>query len=261
MRLSKKLFNCALTFALLSNLSFAKTLKVGATPVPCGEILELVKPELSKKGIDLEIVEFNEYVTPNLALADGSIDANFFQHIPYLEKFKEEKNLKISSAGDIIIAPIGVFSKKYTSLDEVQKGDIIAIPSDPSNGGRALLLLHNAGLITLNDPTNLYVTEFDIVKNPKKLKFKSLEAPQLPRVLGDVAVAVINANYALQANLSPTKDSILIEGKDSPYVNVVAVRDEDVNNPDVKELVNSLRSEKVKKYVDENYKGALITTF
>lgn len=261
MKLSKTLLTSVLTFALFGNSTFSKTLKVGASPVPHGEILEVVKPELAKKGIDLEIIEFNEYVTPNLALADKSLDANFFQHIPYLEKFREERNLKISSVGDVIISPIAIYSNKYKSLEEIQKGDTIAIPSDPSNGGRALLLLHNSGVITLKDPTDLYVTEFDIVKNPKKLKFKSIEAPQLPRVLNDVDVAVINGNYALQAGISPTEDAIKIEGKDSPYVNVVVVRDENINDPDIKELVNELQSEKVKKFVDEKYQGSIITTF
>lgn len=261
MKLSKKIFTTTFAFILLGNLSFAKTLKVGTSPVPQGEILEIIKPELAKKGIDLEIIEFNEYVTPNLALADGELDANFFQHIPYLEKFKEERNLKISSVGDVIIAPIGVFSSKYKSLNEVKKGAVVAIPSDPSNGGRALLLLHKAGLITLNNPNDLYVTEFDIVDNPKKLKFKSLEAPQLPRILKDVDLAVINGNYALQAGLSPTKDAIAIEGKDSPYVNIVAARDEDLNDSDIKAFVDELRSEKVKKFIDEKYQGAIITTY
>lgn len=261
MKLSKTLLTSVLTFALFGNSTFSKTLKVGASPVPHGEILEVVKPELAKKGIDLQIIEFNEYVTPNLALADKSLDANFFQHIPYLEKFREERHLKISSVGDVIISPIGIYSNKYKSLEEIEKGDTIAIPSDPSNGGRALLLLHNSGIITLKDPSDLYVTEFDIVKNPKKLKFKSIEAPQLPRVLNDVDVAVINGNYALQAGISPTKDAISIEGKDSPYVNVVVTRDENINDPDIKELVNELQSEKVKKFVDEKYQGSIITTF
>ncbi|WP_300361584.1 MetQ/NlpA family ABC transporter substrate-binding protein [Fusobacterium sp.] len=261
MKLSKKIFATSLAFILLGNLSFSKTLKVGTSPVPQGEILEIIKPELAKKGIDLKIIEFNEYVTPNLALADGELDANFFQHIPYLEKFKEERKLKISSVGDVMVAPIGVFSLKHKSLDELKKGGIIAIPSDPSNGGRALILLHKAGIITLNDPTNLYVTEFDIVENPKKLKFKSIEAPQLPRILRDVDAAVINGNYAIQSGLSLKKDALLVEGKDSPYINIVAARDEDLNNPDIKAFVDELRTEKVKKFIDEKYQGALITTF
>lgn len=260
--LSKKLFTTLVAFSLLGNYSFSKTLKVGASPVPHAEILEAVKPQLKEKGIDLEIIEFNEYVTPNLALADGDLDANFFQHTPYLEKFKTERNLKISQIGEgIFISPIAVFSDKYKSLDEIKKGGVIAIPSDPTNGGRALLLLHNKGIITLKDPTDLSATEFDIIKNPKKLKFKSIEAPQLPRVIKNVDVAVINCNYALQANLDPIKDSIAIEGAESPYANVVAVRDENLNDSEVKTLVDELRTENIKKFINEKYKGSVIATF
>lgn len=260
--LSKKIFTTLIAFSLLGTYSFSKTIKVGASPVPHAEILEVVKPQLKEKGIDLEIIEFNEYVTPNLALAGGDLDANFFQHTPYLEKFRTERNLSISQIGEsIFITPIAVFSNKYKSLEEIKNGGIVAIPSDPTNGGRALLLLHNKGIITLKDPSDLSATEFDIIKNPKKLKFKSIEAPQLPRVLNDVDVAVINCNYALQANLDPIKDSIAIEGSESPYANVVAVRDEDSKNADIELLVEELRTEKVKKFMNEKYKGAVIATF
>lgn len=260
--LSKKLFTTFVAFSLLGTYSFSKTLKVGASPVPHAEILEVIKPQLKEKGIELEIVEFNDYVTPNLALAGKDLDANFFQHTPYLEKFKAERNLKISQIGEgIFITPIAVFSNKYKSLEEIKNGAIVAIPSDPTNGGRALLLLHNKGIITLKDPTDLSATEFDIIKNPKKLKFKSIEAPQLPRVINDVDIAIINCNYALQANLDPIKDSIAIEGAESPYANVVATRDEDLNNSDIKLLVDELRTEKVKNFMNEKYQGAVIATF
>ena len=146
-------------------------------------------------------------------------------------------------------------------MEEVKKGGVVAIPSDPTNGGRALLLLHNKGIITLKDPTDLSATEFDIIKNPKKLKFKSIEAPQLPRVIKDVDVAIINCNYALQANLDPIKDSIAIEGAESPYANIVAVRDENLNDADVKVLVDELRTENIKKFINEQYKGSVIATF
>lgn len=260
--LSKKLFTTFLAFSILGSYSFARTLKVGASPVPHAEILEAVKPQLKEKGIDLKIVEFNEYVTPNLALASGDLDANFFQHAPYLEKFRNERNLKISQVGEgIFITPMAVFSNKYKSLEEVKKGGVVAIPSDPTNGGRALLLLHNKGIITLKDPSDLSATEFDIIKNPKNLKFKSIEAPQLPRVINDVDVAIINCNYALQANLDPIKDAIAIEGAESPYANIVAVRDENINDPDVKTLVDELRTEKIKNFINETYKGSVIATF
>ena len=258
----KKILSLLTLTILSSQLLFANiVLKVGASPVPHAEVLENIKPLLKEKGIDLKIVEFNEYVTPNLALANKDLDANFFQHIPYLEKFKRERNLKLSQVGDVLIGPIALYSKKHKSLDELNKKDTIAIPNDPSNGGRALILLHNKGIITLADPTNLFATEFDIIKNPKKLRFKSLEAPQLPRVLDDVDFAVINSNYAIQGGLSPVKDALLREDKNSPYVNVVAVRQGDEQNETVLELVKALRSQKSKDFILKKYQGSIIPTF
>lgn len=237
------------------------TLRVGATPVPHAELLNAVKDKLAKEGVDLKIVDFTDYVTPNLALADGEIEANFFQHKPYLDKFCEEKGLKLVSAGGIHVEPIGVFSEKLKSLEDIPNKAVVAIPNDPSNGGRALILLHNAGLITLNDPTNLYATEFDIVKNPKKLKFKTLEAAQLPRVLKDVDLAVINGNYALEAGLSPVEDALLIEGKESPYANIVAVREGEEKKEDIVKLMNALQSPEIVKFINDNYKGGVVPAF
>lgn len=249
------------TFLALSFTAFSGTLKIGASPVPHSEILNFIKDDLSKNGVDLKIIEMSDYVTPNLALASGEIDANFFQHKPYLDKFATERNLKLTSAGNIHVEPLGFYSKKIKSITELKKGDSIAIPNDPSNGGRALILLHNNGLITLNDPTNLYVTEFDIIKNDKNLKFKPVEAAQLPRVLSDVSAAVINSNYALEAGLNTSTDAILIEGKESPYANLIAVKTEDENNEDIKKLVNTLQSEKVKNFINEKYNGAVVPAF
>ncbi len=237
------------------------TLRVGATPVPHAELLNAVKDKLAKEGFDLKIVDFTDYVTPNLALADGELEANFFQHKPYLDKFCEEKGLKLVSAGGIHVEPIGVFSEKLKSLEDIPNKAVVAIPNDPSNGGRALILLHNAGLITLNDPTNLYATEFDVVKNPKKLKFKTLEAAQLPRVLKDVDLAVINGNYALEAGLSPVEDALLIEGKESPYANIVAVREGEEKKEDIVKLMNALQSPEIVKFINENYKGGVVPAF
>ena len=258
----KKLLLIGANLLLLSQLSFGNTtLRVGATPVPHAEILQEIKSDLAKEGIDLKIIEFTDYVTPNLALADKDLDANFFQHVPYLDKFKNERNLKLSSAGNIHVEPLGLYSKKHKSLSELTKKDTIAIPNDPSNGGRALILLHKNGIITLKDPTNLYSTEFDIIKNPKKLKFKSLEAPQLPRVLDDLDFAVINSNYAIQGGLSPIKDALLTEDKDSPYVNIVAVRKGDEKNKAILELIAALRSKKSKDFILKKYQGSIIPTF
>lgn len=241
--------------------SLAGELKVGATPVPHAELLNLVKDDLKAQGVDLKIVEFTDYVTPNLSLADGEIDANYFQHYPYLEKFASERNLKLVSAAKIHVEPLGVFSKKYTKLEDIPEKATIAIPNDPSNGGRALILLHNKGIIKLEDPNNLYATEFDIVDNPKKLKFKPIEAPQLPRVLPDVAAAVINGNYALEAGFSPVKDALALEGEESPYANILAVREGDENKEDIVKLIKALQSEKVKQYILANYNGGVVATF
>lgn len=246
---------------LLSMGALAGTLKVGASPVPHAELLELVKDDLKAKGVDLKIIEMTDYVTPNLALADGEIDANFFQHKPYLDKFAAERNLKLSIAGKVHVEPLGLYSKKIKSVNDLKKGDTIAIPNDPSNGGRALILLHNNGIITLKDPTNLYATEFDVVKNPKGLKFKPVEAPQLPRVLGDVVAAVINSNFALDAGLNLNKDSILAEGKESPYANIIVVKAGNEKKEDIQKLVKALQSEKVKKYINQKFDGSVVAAF
>lgn len=251
----------AAAFILAGASAFAGELKVGATPVPHAELLNLVKDDLKAEGVDLKIVDFTDYVTPNLALADGELDANFFQHYPYLEKFASERGLKLVSAAKIHVEPIGVFSQKIKSIEELPDRATIAIPNDPSNGGRALILLHNNGLIKLNDPTNLYATEFDIVDNPKKLRFRPIEAPQLPRVLPDVDAAVINGNYALEAGLSPVEDALLVEGAESPYANIIAVREGDENKEDIVKLINALQSKKVSDFILSNYKGGVVPAF
>jgi len=236
-------------------------LSIGATPVPHSEILNFIKDDLAKEGIKLEIVEFTDYVTPNIALNDGSIDANFFQHVPYLKQFNEDRGLNLVSAIKVHVEPIGLYSNKYKSLDEIPEGAPIAIPNDPSNEGRALILLHNNGVITLDDPTNLNATPMDIAKNPKNLKFKELEAAQLPRVLPDVAAAVINTNYALEADLNPLEDAIIMEGSDSPYVNVIAVQKGDEGSEKIKTLKKIIQSKKVKDFILNKYKGAVVPAF
>lgn len=251
----------AATFILVGATALAGELKVGATPVPHAELLNLVKEDLKTEGVDLKVVEFTDYVTPNLALAEGELDANFFQHFPYLEKFSNERGLNLVSAGKIHVEPLGVFSQKIKDIKDLPNKATIAIPSDPSNGGRALILLHNNGIIKLNDPTNLYVTEFDIVENPKKLKFKPIEAAQLPRVLPDVEVAVINGNYALEAGFSPVEDSLLLEGAESPYANIIAVKSGDESKEDIQKLLKVLQSKKVSDYIGANYKGGVVPAF
>jgi D-methionine transport system substrate-binding protein len=251
----------AAAFILVGATALAGELKVGATPVPHAELLNLVKEDLKTEGVDLKVVEFTDYVTPNLALAEGELDANFFQHFPYLEKFSNERGLNLVSAGKVHVEPLGVFSQKIKDIKDLSNKATIAIPSDPSNGGRALILLHNNGIIKLNDPTNLYVTEFDIVENPKKLKFKPIEAAQLPRVLPDVEAAVINGNYALEAGFSPVEDSLLLEGAESPYANIIAVKSGDESKEDIQKLLKALQSKKVSDYIGANYKGGVVPAF
>lgn len=240
------------------------TITVGASPVPHGEILEQAKPLLEKEGIDLKIIEFTDYVKPNLALNDKELDANFFQHVPYMDKFASEHKMDLVSAGKVHIEPMGIYSKTITdkNLDSVlPNGSKIAIPNDPSNSGRALLLLEKTGLIKLKDPNNIYATKTDIVSNPKNLEFVELEATQLPRSLDDVALAVINTNFALEAGLNPVKDALFLEDKDSPYANIITVRKGDESRPEIQKLMKALQSEEIKKFIDDKYKGAILPAF
>ena len=242
--------------------SGAKTLKVGATSVPHAEILEAAKPLLEKEGITLEIVEFNDYVQPNLAVNDKELDANYFQHEPYLKNFMEEhKDVKLVNVAGIHIEPMGIYSKKIKKLSELKDGSTIAIPNDPTNGGRSLLLLEKAGLLKLKEGTGEKATVQDIAENPKHLKFQEVEAAQVPRTLDDVDAAVINSNFAMQVNLQPTKDSLFIEDSTSPYVNIVAVRQGDEDRPEIKALIKVLQSDEIKQFINDKYKGAVVPAF
>ena len=236
-------------------------LKVGATPVPHAEILKVIQPILAKDGIELKIVEFTDYVRPNVALAEKELDANFFQHLPYLQQFAADRKLDLVSLIAVHIEPMGVYSKKIKTLNEVPNGGIVAIPNDPTNGGRALSILAQAGLIKMKDGVGVKGTVKDVTDNPKKLVFKELEAPQLPRSLDDVALAVINSNYALEAKLNPTKDALFIEKKDSPYANILAIRKGDEKRPELVKLAKALTSPDVKKFIEDKYKGAVVPAF
>lgn len=236
-------------------------LKVGASPVPHAELLNLVKEDLLAEGIELQIVEFTDYVKPNLSLQDGEIDANFFQHVPYQENFNAEHGTNIVSVGTVHVEPLGLYSKQVTSVDALKEGAQIAIPSDAVNGGRSLILLASKGLITLKEGAGLEATEKDIVENPKNFKFTAVEAAQLPRVLGDVDAAIINGNYALEAGINPAKDAILLEGKDSPYANIISVKAGNESNENVLKLLQVLQSDKVKKFIEENYNGGVVPAF
>lgn len=236
-------------------------LKVGASPVPHARLLEAVKSTLSDQGIDLKIVEFTDYVKPNLALNDGELDANFFQHLPYLHSFAKDHGLEIVSAGSVHVEPLGLYSKKYSSIEGLPEKGLIAIPSDSVNGGRALLLLQAEGIIKLDPASGLEATELDIVENPKKLRFKAIESAQLPRVLPDVDGAIINGNYAIEAGLNPAIDGLIIEGADSPYANIVAVRVSDREKPAIKALMLALQSDIVKQILSDEFEGAVVPAF
>ena len=237
-------------------------LKVGATHDPHALILELVVDDLAAQGIKLEIIEFTDYVLPNTALEEGQLDANYFQHIPYLESFNNDHGYHLANAGGIHIEPLAVYSKKITDLKELKEGALIAIPNDATNEGRALRLLQSAGLITLADSSKLDSKLEDITSNPLNLKFSELEAATIPRVLQDVDAAVINGNYALSAGLSAAKDGLFIEGADSPYVNVIAVKQGNENNPAIVALVNALKSQEVKDWVAAKYpNGEVVLVF
>lgn len=252
----------ALTFAACSqDSSDDNVIRIGVSPEPHGKIVELIKDNLEEEGISLEIITFTDYVTPNTALEDGDLDANFFQHEPYLNNFNEENGTNLVSIGGVHVEPMGLYSSKYDSIDQLEDGAEIAIPNDGTNGGRALLLLQEAGIIKLDEKAGILATENDIIENPKNLTFRPLEAAQLPRVLDEVDGAIINGNYALEAGLVPTKDAILLEGKESPYANIVAVRAGEENEEKFKKLMEALQSNEVKQFIEENYEGGVVPAF
>lgn len=239
----------------------AETIKVGVTAGPHAQILEAVKPIAAKDGLDIQIIEFTDYVIPNQALAGGDLDANSFQHQPYLDNQVKDRGFDLVSVGKTVVYPIGIYSKKVKSLDELQSGAKVAIPNDPTNGGRVLLLLQAKGLIKLKDGGTLKASPIDIVENPKKLEIVELDAAQLPRSLDDVTVAAINTNFALEAGIDPVKDAIAREAADSPYANVIAVRKADKDKPWVAKLVKSYQSPEVKEFILTKFKNAVVPAF
>lgn len=239
----------------------AKTLTVGVNPVPGGDIMKFLEPVFAKQGVTLKTVEFSDYIQPNLALADGSIDANLFQHGPYLEDFAKEHNLKLVALTTTYIAPLGIYSKTLKKPGDIAEGATVAVPNDPTNGSRALRLLEKEGLITIRKDAPFLVSPADIEGNPKNLKVLEVEAAQLPRSLDDVALAVINCSFALGAGLNPVKDAIALEAKDSPYANVVAIRAGDENRPEIQLLKKEVRTPEMKKFIEEHFKGSLVPTF
>ncbi|ROO89372.1 D-methionine transport system substrate-binding protein [Actinocorallia herbida] len=235
-------------------------LVIGASPSPHAEILTFVKDNLAADaGLDLEIQEFSDYVQPNIALSDGTLDANYFQHKPYLEDFKAEKGLDLTWVGDVHLEPLGVYSEKAKSLDALKSGSVVAIPNDATNGARALTLLADQGVITLKDGAGVTATEKDVTANPKNLEFKALEAAQLPRSLQDVDAAVINGNYAIAGGLVPSEDALALESADgNPYANGLVVKTGDETDPQITKLMELLRSPETRAFIEKQYKGSVL---
>ena len=238
----------------------ADVLRVGATPVPHAELLDLIRDDLAQRGVTLQVVVFTDFVTPNMALMFGDIDANFFQHLPYLQS-NAEWYARLGPVFGVHVEPFGLYSARYNHIDELPHGASIAIPADPSNGGRALLLLEANGLITLRDGAGLLATPADIVSNPRGFVFHPLEAAQLPRALEDVHAATINGNFALQAGLNPVRDSLIIEDADSPYVNIVVVQRGNENDPRILALREALLTPRVRDFINARYDGGVVPVF
>lgn len=239
------------------------SLKVGTMPVPHGEILTFVQENLAAEaGIELELIEFTDYVQPNLALKAGELDANFFQHVPYMEDFGEQHDIDMVSLSAIHIEPLGIYSKKITTLDEVDDGAVVAIPNDVTNAGRALRLLEANGLLTLKEDAPSSPTVRDIAENPKNLKIIELEAPQLPRSLDDTTVSVINGNYAVESGLTPATDALALESaENNPYANVLTVLADRQDDPALNTLAELLNRPEVRQFIEERYEGSIIPAF
>jgi D-methionine transport system substrate-binding protein len=238
-----------------------KPIKVGVTGGPHAQIMEQVKKVAARDGLNIQVVEFSDYIQPNAALAAGDLDANSYQHLPYLEAQMKDRGYKFSNAGFTVTFPMGVYSKKIKSLDQIKPGARVGVPNDPTNGGRGLLLLQSKGLITLRPDAGLKASPLDIAANPKKLKIVELDAAQLPRALDDLDAAAINGNYAESAGLSPTRDASATEGPNGPYANLIAIREADKNKPWVAKLVKAYHSPEIKQYVQSTFKDSVITAW
>ncbi len=242
-----------------------KTITVGASSTPHAEILEQIKPVLEKEGYELKIVVYQDYVQPNVALDSGDLDANYFQHQPYLDQYNKENGTALVSAGSIHYEPFGVYPGKISSIDELKEGSQIAVPNDATNEARALLLLEAQGIIKLKEGVGLNATKNDIAENPKKVEIVELEAAQIARSLPDVELAVINGNYAIEAGLNVAKDAIAVEDKESiaaqTYGNIVAVKEGNEGREDIKALIAALQSDVVKQFINDTYQGAVVPIF
>ncbi|MBN8239715.1 MetQ/NlpA family ABC transporter substrate-binding protein [Marinobacter hydrocarbonoclasticus] len=260
MNLKKTLVALA-AVATFSTAASAEQLSVAATPVPHAELLEFVKPALAEQGVELDVKVFTDYVQPNIQVDQKRMDANFFQHQPYLDEFNDGRGTNLVTVTGVHVEPFGAYSSKIESLDELKEGAVVAIPNDPTNGGRALLLLQKAGLITLKDESKITATPRDIADNPKDLDFKELEAATLPRILNQVDLALINTNYALEAGLNPSEDALVIEGSESPYVNILVARPDNKDSEAMQKLADALKSDAVKDFIKEKYEGAVVPAF
>lgn len=235
-------------------------LVVGAT-VPHADILRFIAPKLKEEGVELEVKEFTDYVQPNVQVYEKELDANYFQHQPYLDEQNAQNNFDLVSVVGVHVEPFGAYSNKYKSADEIPDGAKVAIPNDPTNGGRALLLLEKQGLIKLKEGAGITATQKDITENPKNLKFIEADAAMLPRQLAEVDLALINTNYALEADLNPTKDALFIEDKDSPYTNILVARPDNKDSDAIQKLAKALTSDEVRTFINDTYKGALVPVF
>ena len=238
-----------------------KPLKVGVTAGPHAQILEVVKKVAEKDGLKIQIVEFSDYIQPNVALNQGDIDLNSFQHLPYLENMIKDRKYDLVMLAKTITFPMGVYSKKIKAVTELKEGAVIAIPNDPTNGGRALALLEKAGLIKLKPGLGHKASVVDITENPKKFKIRELDAAQIPRSLDDLDLAAINTNYAMPAGLIPVKDALILEDSNSPYANIIAARSKDKDNPQYKNFLKAYQSEEVKKFVNDQFKGSIVVAW
>lgn len=236
-------------------------LKVGVTAGPHEQIVEKVKEIAKEKGLEIEIVSFNDYIQPNIQLFEKQLDVNSYQHTPYLDKFNADHKMDLVSVASTVNFPMGIYSNKIQSLDQLKEGDRISLPNDPTNEARALILLQSANVIKLKNTNDLNITITDIIENPKNIEFIELDAPMVAHSLEDVAAAAINTNYAMQAGFNPVKDSIFIESKDSPWVNIIATRPDNKDAEKIKQFIEIYQSEEVKKFIEETFGGSVVPGF
>ncbi|MGG2108726.1 MetQ/NlpA family ABC transporter substrate-binding protein [Lysinibacillus pakistanensis] len=234
---------------------------VGVTSGPHEQIAEVAAKVAKEKGLEVELKSFSDYVLPNTSLAEGDLDANSYQHEPFLDTFNKDHDTDLVPVGKTILNPMGVYSEKYKSFDEIPDGATFGLPNDPTNGARALFVLQEAGYIKLKEGAGLTASIRDVEENKKNLKFIELEAAQIPKQLSEVDVAAINTNFALEAGINPKKDSILLESTDSPYVNYIVVRAENENDPTIKKFIEAYQSDEVRKFIEDEFKGSVIASW